>query len=92
MWEDGVIIKEDRVMSIFFIITIIAVVLASLRFVFGPQFFDRMVAVDILTTILIGFMVVLSVLFGEKIFLDVALALAAVSFVAMIIVGRFIEG
>ncbi len=79
-------------MSAFLIIVTIGVVFAGLRFILGPRFFDRMVAVDILTTILVSAMVVLAVVLGERIFLDVALALAAVSFVAMVVLGRFIEG
>ena len=79
-------------MNIFFAIILAAVIFDGLRFIIGPRFFDRMVAVDILTTILVSAMVVLAVMMGEKIFLDVALALAAVSFVAMVVLGRFIEG
>ncbi len=78
-------------MSIFLGLVIAAVLFGGIRFLGGPSFADRMVAVDILTTVLIGAMVVLALVFDEKIFLDVSLALAAVSFVGMIIVGRFIE-
>ncbi len=69
----------------------IAVGLSLLRFVVGPDFANRMVAVDVLTIILIGALVLLAIQFKVKIYLDVALALSAVNFIGTIVVGRFIE-
>ena len=69
----------------------IAVGLSLLRFVIGPDFANRMVAVDVLTTVLVGALVLLALKFDVRIYLDVALALSAVSFIGSIVVGRFIE-
>ncbi len=69
----------------------IAVGLSLLRFVIGPDFANRMVAVDVLTTVLVGVLVLLALEFEVRIYLDVALALSAVSFIGSIVVGRFIE-
>ncbi len=75
----------------FLILSILAIIFSSIRFFYGPCFSDKMVAVDILTTILIAAMVVLALFFKNRIYIDVSLALSSVSFIGMIILGRFIE-
>ncbi len=75
----------------FGVLTGLGILFCGLRFFLGPGLADRMVAIDIMTTVLIAGMVVLALWFDNRMFLDVSLALASVSFVAMIVVGRFLE-
>jgi len=63
---------------------------ASYRLVVGPRIADRMIAIDLITTILIGIMVLLALIEAQSLLVDVALALSALSFVATLGIARFV--
>jgi multicomponent Na+:H+ antiporter subunit F len=64
--------------------------LASIRLVRGKEIGDRLLALDMITTLLIGIMVLLAVVDSQTLLIDVALALAALSFVGTLATARFI--
>jgi multicomponent Na+:H+ antiporter subunit F len=51
-----------------------------------------MVALDILTTSTVVLIAFLAWYFGRIIYLDIALVYAALSFIAVIVLGRYLEG
>jgi multicomponent Na+:H+ antiporter subunit F len=51
---------------------------------------DRLQAVDIITTLLIGIIVVLAMIQGTSYVIDVALALAAFAFIGTLALARFL--
>ncbi|MEL6151475.1 MAG: cation:proton antiporter [Chloroflexota bacterium] len=55
----------------------------------GPTSGDRLLAIDLITTLLAGVMVTLALRSGQGLYLDVALALGALSFIGTIAVARF---
>ena len=57
----------------------------------GPRVADRLQAIDAMTTLLIGIIIVLAVLRETAMFIDVALALAAFSFIATVALARYIS-
>ena len=75
-----------------FLVTLLAVLLATLRAVLGPTVPDRLVAVDSLTTITVALMVMLGVIYGREIYLDVALVYSVLAFMGVLIVARYMEG
>ena len=77
---------------IYFSVTLLAALLATLRAVLGPTVPDRLVAVDALTTITVALMVMLGVIYGREIYLDVALVYAILAFMGVLIVARYMEG
>src|SRR5690606_33536322 len=64
--------------------------LAVLRVVIGPTLPDRVVALDMLVTIAIGFIVVIGVRTGYTLYLDIAIALGLVGFLATVAFARFV--
>lgn len=60
------------------------------RMVRGPRIADRLLALDLITTILLAIIVLLSVLEVQPLMVDVALALSALSFVATLALARFV--
>ncbi len=79
------------ILLIFFAIITVAVILALIRAVRGPTSPDRVVGVDIMITVTIAFMVLLSLFFERKIYLDVALIYAVLSFVGVIAIARYLD-
>ena len=76
---------------IFFGVITVAVILALIRAVKGPTAPDRVVGVDIMVTITIALMVLLGVFFNRRIYLDVSLIYAVLSFVGVIAVARYLD-
>jgi len=61
------------------------------RFWRGPTTADRLLAIDLITTLLAGLMVVLALLLEQGMFVDVALALGALSFIGTLALARFVS-
>jgi multicomponent Na+:H+ antiporter subunit F len=61
------------------------------RFVVGPTLPDRVLALDLLVTIAIGFLAVIGVRTGFTLYLDIAIALGLVGFLATVAFARFIH-
>lgn len=68
-----------------------AMFLSFLRLVRGPSLPDRVVALDLMATLAVGFMAVYAVATGQALFLDVAAALALIAFLGTVTFARFIE-
>jgi multicomponent Na+:H+ antiporter subunit F len=58
----------------------------------GPTAADRMVAIDILGTVVVGFVALITVLTGKEYLLDVALVWALVSFVGTLALAKYLVG
>ena len=56
----------------------------------GPTAADRMVAIDILGTVVVGFVAIIMVVSGKTYLLDVALVWALVSFVGTLALAKYL--
>jgi len=65
--------------------------LSLVRLVIGPSLPDRVVAFDMMTVSIVAFCGLAAIRFDERAFLDVALALALVGFLATAALARFAE-
>ncbi len=70
---------------------VIAVLLGFVRLVKGPSMPDRVVALDMMTVVIVAFCGLASIRYDEPAFLDVALVLALVGFLATVALARFAE-
>ena len=61
-----------------------------MRAVLGPRFTDRIVAVNVISTLVIAELVLLSVWLREDFLVDVALVFALLSFLAVVVVSRLV--
>ena len=64
---------------------------ASYRVVVGGTLADRLLAVDLVTTLLIGIIVLFALVENSEIFIDMAIALAAFAFIGTISIARYIS-
>jgi multicomponent Na+:H+ antiporter subunit F len=82
--------------TLFSIITLcvlaLAMALVVARLVRGPTLADRVVAIDMLTAVAIGFIAAYVAGTGATALLDAALVLALVAFMATVAFARFVEG
>lgn len=89
MVQDGSILT--LAVDIAFILIMAAIVLAVLRLALGPSLPDRVVALDLITVLSVAFCALFAISSGESAYLDVAIALALVAFLATIALARFAE-
>ncbi|QDV44511.1 Na(+)/H(+) antiporter subunit F [Stieleria neptunia] len=75
------VVLTARVSMVLFVI---AVGLAFLRVVLGPTFPDRVVALDLVATLLVGLIAVSAIETGDAIFLRVAMVAALFNFIGTI--------
>jgi multicomponent Na+:H+ antiporter subunit F len=68
------------------------IVVTMLRLIAGPTAPDRVVALDAINTFTVASMIVLSVVFDQLIFIDVALVYALLSFVGTLYIAKYIGG
>ncbi len=58
----------------------------------GPTAPDRMVAIDILGTVVVGFVAIVTALTGKEYLLNVAIVWALVSFIGTLALAKYIVG
>ena len=69
----------------------ITVLLSVIRLVRGPSLADRVVALDLLSAVAVGITATWSVAAGDAVYLDVALLVALVAFLATVAFARYAE-
>lgn len=74
-----------------FILVMLGVVFAFVRLVIGPSLSDRVVALDMMTVLLVSFCGLYAILSDDTAFIDVAIVLALVGFLATVALARFVE-
>lgn len=73
------------------VVLVALIVPCAYRVWLGPSAADRLQATDAITTLLIGIIIVLAVLRQTSMFIDVAIALAAFSFIGTLALARYIS-
>ena len=72
------------------VILCVALLLTVVRVIIGPTLPDRVVALDMLVAIAIGFIAVLGIRTGQTLYADIAIALGLVGFLATVAFARFV--
>lgn len=82
---------DDYLYYIILPVLSLSILLVFIRFFKGPSISDRVVAVDLLVTIGIGIIAVYSILTHQPTFLDIALILALIGFLATVAYSFYIQ-
>ncbi len=77
--------------DISFILVMLGVVGGFIRLVKGPSLPDRIVALDMMTVLIVSFCGLYAIQSGETAFVDVAIVLALIGFLATVALARFVE-
>lgn len=68
----------------------LALLLSVARIIIGPTLGDRVLALDLMTVIATGFVATIAIRTGLMLYLDIAIALALLGFLATIALARYI--
>jgi len=77
--------------DIAFVLVMLGVVFAFVRLVKGPSLPDRIVALDMMTVLIVSFCGLFALQSGDVAFIDVAIVLALIGFLATVALARFVE-
>jgi multicomponent Na+:H+ antiporter subunit F len=77
--------------TIAFVMLAIALIMTFFRLLRGPSLADRVVALDMLTVLAMGFIALRVIATGQALFLEIAIALGLVAFLATVFFARLIE-
>jgi len=80
-----------RIELLLLLVINLALVLTFWRLVRGPTLADRVVALDLITTLIIGDIVVFAIANDQPLLLDLVLVLALIAFLATVAFAHYIE-
>ena len=77
--------------DISFVLVMLGVAFAFIRLILGPSLPDRVVALDMMTVLIVSFCGLYAMLSDDTAFIDVAIVLALVGFLATVALARYVE-
>ena len=72
------------------IVLAVMILLTLVRAIIGPRFTDRVIAVNVINTIVVAIICMLSVWLNENFLVDVALIYALLSFLTVVVLSRLV--
>jgi len=69
----------------------LAMVFTLYRLLKGPSFNDQIAAMDLLSSVIIGIILVYGMLINNRMYFDIAIIIALVSFISTIAISTFIK-
>jgi len=82
----------ETILKISLVISMLGIIIATIRLFKGPSAPNRAIALDTMTLISISTIVLVALLAGRVIYLDAAMVYAVLSFIGVVAVARHIEG
>ncbi len=70
--------------------SVLLIIATCYRFIKGPSIADRILALDLITTLLVGTIVLFGVLNGVTFLIDLGIALAALAFISTVALARYV--
>lgn len=68
----------------------LALLISVVRIIIGPTLADRVLALDLMTVVAMGFVGAIAIRTGLMLYLDIAIALALLGFLATVALARYI--
>jgi multisubunit Na+/H+ antiporter MnhF subunit len=78
-------------LSLTVLFIVVALLAAAYRLIVGPTLSDRVVALDLVSMLLVVFLVVFKMISGVNAYIYVAIGLALISFLATVAFAHYIE-
>lgn len=73
------------------IFLLIALLLSFVRLARGPSINDRIAAMDLISSIVIGFIIIYSVLLKSKFYIDVVIIISLVAFIGTVAISTYLK-
>ncbi|MGB9666441.1 MAG: monovalent cation/H+ antiporter complex subunit F [Candidatus Cryosericum sp.] len=76
---------------IYVAVVALSMALTTIRMIKGPDTSNRAMALDVLTTVSVSVLVFFALFFDRRIYVDVGLVYAVLSFIGVLVIARFLE-
>lgn len=81
----------NNILYVSAVIILIALLLSMWRFFKGPTLVDRVISFDVTTVGSLALIALLAFFSGRQIYLDISIIYGLLSFIAVVVIGKFIE-
>lgn len=81
----------ENLLNISLFILLVAFALAFYRLVKGPKINDRILALDLIASIVMGFILIYSVLIKKVVYFDIAIIISLISFVGTVAISTYLR-
>lgn len=81
----------NLILILIFAMLVTAFALAFARIVKGPTARDRIVALDLITSITMGFILVYSVVINKAIYFDIVIVISLISFIGTVAISTYLK-
>ncbi len=81
----------DTILYIAATIIMISVFISAYRFIVGPDLVDRVISYDVIAVSSIAIIAIITHFVNRMIYLDIAIVYGLLSFLGVIIIGRYLE-
>ena len=81
----------NTILTIALAIIILSIAITMIRFIIGKTVIDRIIAFDIMTIASISLIAIIAQQAGRIIYLDIAIVYGLLSFLAVIIIAKYLE-
>jgi multicomponent Na+:H+ antiporter subunit F len=78
------------ILYIALLVHILLIAICTLWLAWGETIIDRLVTAELIATLMLAVMILLALIHGDRIYIDVAMGLAAMGFVAMIALAKYV--
>lgn len=68
-----------------------ALVLAFIRLLKGPTVYDRIAAMDLISSIVMAFILVYCVLIHNKLYIDIVIIISLISFIGTVAISTYLK-
>ncbi len=79
------------VIIVAFAMLLAAMVLAAWRLMKGPSINDRIAAMEVIATVVIGFVLVYSILINNAIYIDIPVIISLISFIGTVAISTYLK-
>ncbi len=82
---------SDIVLIIAFSMLLAALLLAFIRLLKGPSINDRIAAMDLIASVVMGFVLVYSVIINKSIYFDIPVIISLISFIGTVAISTYLK-
>lgn len=82
---------ENMMMILSFSALLLALVFTLVRLVRGPSSSDRIISLDLVASVVMGFILLYSVLMNKGIYFDIAIVISLISFIGTISISIYLK-
>ena len=86
---------DSRISIVVLIVTfsflLAALILAFIRLMRGPSINDRIAAMDLIASVVMGFVLVYSVLINKSIYFDIPVIISLISFIGTVAISTYLK-